>query len=123
MAKGSFDDLVNEAPLSPAPGTVSLVGTLARSTEPGKFVLTLQGGSSVTLQTTSVKGHVVLGSSKEHMIIRIDVDSKKIPAGTVLGGLSGRLLARHEQMAIRSALRLPMEARFRLAFLSYRLRW
>ena len=88
MAKGSFDDLVNEAPSSsPAPGTVSLVGTSARSTEPGKFVLTLQGGSSVTLDNDiRRKGHVVLGSSKEHMIIRIDVDLKKIPAGTVLGG-------------------------------------
>lgn len=58
----SFEELVNEAPLAPAAGTVSLVGKLAKSSEPGKFVLTLPDGSAMTLDTAAVKGHEVLGA-------------------------------------------------------------
>jgi hypothetical protein len=59
----SFETLVKEAPLAPAAETVSLVGTLARSSEAGKFVLTLQDGRAVTLETAAVKGYMVLGTS------------------------------------------------------------
>jgi len=74
----SFATLVDEAPLAPAGGTVSLVGTLARSAEPGKFVLTLQDGRAVTLETADVKGYMVLGTSKGQTIVRIDVDAAKV---------------------------------------------
>ena len=74
----SFDDLVKEAPELPAAGTVSLVGTLARSNEAGKFVLTLQNGSTLTLETSAVKGHTVLGTSVGETIVRVDVDAKKL---------------------------------------------
>jgi hypothetical protein len=77
----SFEELLREAPASPGAGTVSLVGTLARSSEAGKFVLTLQDGSAVTLETAAVKGHVVLGTSLGQTIVRVDVDSSKLPAG------------------------------------------
>ena len=99
MDNRSFEDLVNEAPLAPTAGTVSLVGTLARSTELGKFVLTLQGGSSVTLDTASVKSHAVLGSSVGHTIVRIDKDPppQKYLRGRCSRGLSrGRLKTRGE---------------------------
>src|SRR5271165_1059433 len=72
----SFEDLVKEAPVG---GTVSLVGTLAQSSEAGKFVLTLQDGSAMTLETASVKGHAVLGTSVGQTIVRVDVDAAKIP--------------------------------------------
>jgi hypothetical protein len=74
----SFEDLVKEAPAAPAAGTVSLVGTLAQASEAGKFVLTLQDGSAVTLETAAVKGHTVLGTSVGQTIVRIDVKSDKI---------------------------------------------
>lgn len=75
----SFADLVAEAPPAPTEGTVSLVGTLAKSSEPDKFVLTLQDGRSVTLETSAVKGHSVLGSSIGRTIIQVEVEGGKVP--------------------------------------------
>jgi hypothetical protein len=75
----SFENLLKEAPAAPAAGTVGLVGTLAKSSEAGKFVLTLQDGSAVTLETASVKGYAVLGTSVGQTIVRVDVDAGKIP--------------------------------------------
>jgi hypothetical protein len=75
----SFEELVKEAPAAPAAGTVSLVGTLAQSSEAGKFVLTLQDGSTVTLETAAVEGHEVLGTSVGQTIVRVDVAAEKIP--------------------------------------------
>jgi len=74
----SFEDLVKEAPVG---GTVSLVGTLAQSSEAGKFVLNLQDGRAMTLETASVKGHTVLGTSVGQTIVRVDVDAATLPAG------------------------------------------
>jgi len=76
----SFAELVAEAPAAPSEGTVSLVGALAKSSEHGKFVLILQDGSTVTLETSAVKGHVVLGSSLGRTIVRVEVDAGKVPA-------------------------------------------
>jgi len=73
----SFEELVEEAPLAPVP-TVSLVGKLAKSSEAGKFVLTLADGSAMTLETAAVKEHQVLGSSVGHTIVRVDVDAAAI---------------------------------------------
>jgi hypothetical protein len=75
----SFETLVNEAPLAPTAGTVSLVGTLARSAEAGQFVLTLQDGRAVTLETAAVEGYAVLGASFGQRIVRVDLDARKIP--------------------------------------------
>lgn len=80
----SFEELLKEARAAPAAGTVSLVGTLAQSSEAGKFVLTLQDGSPVTLETAAVKCHAVLGTSVGQMIVRVDVEAGKIP-GTAFG--------------------------------------
>jgi hypothetical protein len=73
----TFEDLIKEAPRG---GTVSLVGALAQSSEAGKFVLNLQDGRTMTLETASVKGHTVLGTSVGQTIVRIDVDAATIPA-------------------------------------------
>jgi hypothetical protein len=76
----SFEDLVKEAPAAPPSGAASLVGTLSRSHEAGKFVLTLQDGRAVTLNTADVKDHAVLGTSVGQTIVRVDVDASKVPA-------------------------------------------
>jgi hypothetical protein len=73
----TFEDLIKEAPRG---GTVSLVGALAQSSEAGKFVLNLQDGRTMTLETASVKGHTVLGTLVGQTIVRIDVDAATIPA-------------------------------------------
>ena len=76
----SFADLVAEAPTAPAEATVSLVGALAKSREGGKFALTLQDGRTVTLETSAVKGHTVLGSSLGRAIVRIEIEASSAPA-------------------------------------------
>ena len=75
----SFADLVAEAPPAPAEGTVRLVGALAKSREAGKFVLTLQDGRTVTLETSAVKSHTVLGSSLGRAIVQIEIEASKAP--------------------------------------------
>ena len=81
MASGekSFEDLLKEAPSAPAAETVSLVGALGQSSEAGKFVLTLQDGSAVTLETASVRNYAVLGTPGGQTIVRVDVDVAKVP--------------------------------------------
>ena len=76
----SFAELVAEAPPAPAEGAVSLVGTLAKSSEHGKFVLILQDGQTITLEVSAVKGHAVLGASLGRTIVRVDVEAGKVPA-------------------------------------------
>lgn len=76
----AFADLVAEAPAAPAEGTVSLVGALAKASEHGKFVLILQDGNTVTLETSAVKGHAVLGSSLGRTIVQVEVEAGKVPA-------------------------------------------
>jgi hypothetical protein len=73
----SFEELVREAPEAPAAHHVSLVGTLSKSHEPGKFVLTLQDGQAVTLHISDVKSHTVLGSSVGQTIVRIEIEAAK----------------------------------------------
>jgi hypothetical protein len=75
----SFSDLLSEAPLASAEDTVSLVGSLARSSQPGKFVLVLGPGNSVTLDVDAVKGHQVIGGGVGQLLVQVDIDRAKIP--------------------------------------------
>lgn len=56
----SFQDVVANAPLSRSEGPIGLVGALTRSKHEGKFVLTLQDGGAVTLNTADVNNYKVL---------------------------------------------------------------
>lgn len=76
----SFEDLLAAAPEAPAEGTVILTGTLMRSSEKGKFMLDMGDGRTVTLDTSAVKGHAVIGSSVGQNVVRVDVDQKAVPA-------------------------------------------
>jgi hypothetical protein len=53
--KKSFNELLSEAPLAAKEDTISLVGALERSHQPGKFVLVLGGGRTLTLEVEAVK--------------------------------------------------------------------
>lgn len=70
----SFEDLLKDAPSAPDGSTVSIVGSLAKSDDPKKFVLFLSDGSSLTLDTAAVKKHTVLGQSVGQTIVQVDVD-------------------------------------------------
>jgi hypothetical protein len=91
----SFDDLVSQAPAA----TVSVVGTLAKSSEEGKFVLVLQNGGTVTLETAAVRGHTVLGTSLGQTIVRVDVDAEKLPGPAPLPSVTPFTLAAPQQVS------------------------
>ena len=74
----SFSDLVSEAPLAANEDTVSLTGALARSNQPGKFVLLTQGGS-ITLDESAVKSHQVLGGNVGQTLVQVEVDKTQVP--------------------------------------------
>ena len=82
----SFDDLLSEAPLAANEDTVSLVGALARSNQPGKFVLMMSQGGSVTLETSAVKSHQVLGNAVGQTLVQVEVDKSKVPQSAVEAG-------------------------------------
>jgi hypothetical protein len=77
--QGSFEELLRDTPAAPAAGTVSLVGALEQSSDATKFVLNLQNGTAVTLETASVKGHAVLDTSQGRTIVRVDIDAARVP--------------------------------------------
>ncbi|RKP48664.1 hypothetical protein D7S86_21940 [Pararobbsia silviterrae] len=73
---------MDEAPVHAVHETATLTGTLSRSDESGKFVLTLGDGRTVKLAVDAVKRHKVLGSSGAQAIVEVEVDVKSIPADT-----------------------------------------
>ena len=73
--QNSFQDLVAKAPPAPSDAPVSLVGTLARSKDEGKFVLILADGGSITLNTSDVKSHTVLGNSLGLNLVQVEVEA------------------------------------------------
>lgn len=77
--KKSFSELLGEAPLATAEKTVSLTGVLARSHEPGKFVLTMADNQSVTLDVDAVKEHKVVSGMVGQLIVQVEVDRDRVP--------------------------------------------
>lgn len=75
----SFKELVSEAPLLTTATTVTLAGTLSRSDDQGKFILTLGNKRSVTLDVDAVKDHKVLGSAGGQHIVEVEVDVDRLP--------------------------------------------
>jgi hypothetical protein len=75
-----FRELVGEAPM--ATETVSLVGMLSRSREDEKFILTLGDGRSLALEIDAVKDYAVLGGTIGQVVVRIEIDSSRLPQDT-----------------------------------------
>jgi|SRR5580698_6159732 hypothetical protein len=76
----SFSELLSEAPLASAEETVTLSGALGRSSQAGKFVLTMGPGQSVTLDQSAVKSYHVLGGGVGQLLVEVEVDKDKLPA-------------------------------------------
>jgi hypothetical protein len=72
-----FKELLSEAPL--AADTVTVVGALARTHEPDKFVLALADGHSVTLETKAVKSFTRLGGAIGQLLVQVELDAKLVP--------------------------------------------
>jgi hypothetical protein len=77
--KKSFGELLNDAPLASGENTTSLVGALARSLHPEKFVLMLSGNQSVTLDVDAVKGYRVLSGMIGQLIVEVEIDRERVP--------------------------------------------
>ena len=77
--KKSFSELLNEAPLASAERTVCITGVLARSNEPGKFVLTTGDNQTVTLDVDAVKEHKVLSGMVGQLVVQVEVDKDRVP--------------------------------------------
>jgi hypothetical protein len=84
----SFADLLAAAPAAEGEGNLSVTGTLARSADKAKFVLTLGTGESVTLDVDAVTNHQVLGGSTGRTIVRLDLDPAKVPPELAFGPLA-----------------------------------
>ncbi len=76
--KKSFSELVNEAPLAVTEGSITVVGALARSHEPGKFVLIFCPECNVTLDIDAVKGYRVLGGAIGQLFVQLEIARDKI---------------------------------------------
>jgi hypothetical protein len=92
MAKqeSDFAELLKAAPLAADPDTVSLVGTLARSPDPARFVLTLADGQSVTLEVEAVKSAKALAGAVGQSIVQLEIDAKRLPDYLLAGGYKAR---------------------------------
>jgi hypothetical protein len=78
-AAESFSQLLSEAPLAAQEDTATLVGALSRSSQPGKFVLVLGPGNSLTLDIDDVKAHEVLGGGVGQMLVQLKIPRDKLP--------------------------------------------
>jgi hypothetical protein len=76
----SFDQLLSRAPAAPNADIVTVVGALARSTQEGKFVLTVPDGRSLTFDVAAVKQYRVVAESLGQLLVELDLDAKEIPA-------------------------------------------
>jgi hypothetical protein len=76
----SFAELVAEAPKAANADCVTLVGTLGKSDDPKKFVLTGSDGSAHTFDVAAVKKHTVLGHSVGRTIVQIEINQDIAPA-------------------------------------------
>jgi hypothetical protein len=74
-----FEELLGEAPLAADADTITLVGALARTKDPGKFVLILANGESVTLETKALKSFKRLGGAIGQVLIEAELDPKLVP--------------------------------------------
>ena len=75
----TFAALLDQAPLYQKAETVTLTGSLARSSEKGKFALLQSDGSVLDLETDAVKSHRVIGNSFGQQIVQIELKAEMMP--------------------------------------------
>jgi hypothetical protein len=77
--KKSFSALLSDAPVAPADNTITLVGALARSQDPAKFVMLFAGGARATLDIDAVKEHRVIDGAGGQLLVEVTVDRGQLP--------------------------------------------
>lgn len=79
--ENTFKALLSQAPLFQKAETVTLTGSLARSTEADKFALMQSDGSVLMLDIDAVKSHTVIANSFGHSIVQIELAAERMPKG------------------------------------------
>jgi len=81
MAKeeSNFAKLLREAPMANNADTVTLVGILARTSDPDTFQLTLADGSTETLPVAAVKSAEALAGTIGQTAVQLELDAKQVP--------------------------------------------
>lgn len=74
-----FDKLLSEAPMAQEADTVTVVGSLARTKEPGRFVLRTPDGRSVTLDVDAVKSAKPIAGAIGQSLVELELDAKLVP--------------------------------------------
>jgi hypothetical protein len=79
--KSDFQKLLSEAPVASSADTVTVVGTLSRTPDAARFMLTLADGRSVTLDVSAVKSAKKIAGSIGQPMVQLELDSKHVPEG------------------------------------------
>jgi hypothetical protein len=77
--ESEFQKLLSEAPAAPSADTITVMGALSRTADPGHFVLTLPDGRSETLEVAAVKSAKKIGGAVGQSLVELELDAKKIP--------------------------------------------
>jgi hypothetical protein len=121
--KKPFGELVKDAPLASQESTVSLVGTLARSSEQGKFVLTLSPGNSVTLDVSAVKDYKELSGAVGQSLVQVEVDRAKLPENVLTNAPLANSIPAYELKSPVADRTVPLTDIFTLPVIDRSTRW
>jgi hypothetical protein len=77
--ENDFSKLLRDAAMAPDADTVTVVGTLARTHDTGKFVLTLPGGQAETLDVAAVKSAKTIAGAIGQPVVQLELDAKRVP--------------------------------------------
>ncbi|MGD0304448.1 MAG: hypothetical protein ABSC71_06420 [Candidatus Acidiferrales bacterium] len=76
----SFEQLLSRTALAPSSDTITVVGALARSPDPQKFVLGVQDGQTFTIDVAAVRKFKVVAESVGQILVELELDKAKLPA-------------------------------------------
>ncbi|MDN7176979.1 hypothetical protein M0D69_02880 [Caballeronia sp. SEWSISQ10-4 2] len=76
----SFQELLAQAPEDEEQNQLVLHGAIARSKDPGTFVLKLQSGRSLTLPVDAVRSYKLLARSFGSLFVEVEIAVDKVPS-------------------------------------------
>jgi hypothetical protein len=74
-----FEKLLSEAPMASDVDRVTLVGSLARTSDPGCFVLRMPDGRSAKLEVDAVKSAKTIAGGVGQSLVELEVDATRVP--------------------------------------------
>jgi hypothetical protein len=74
-----FEKLLSEAPMASDADCVTLVGSLARTPDPGCFLLKTSDGRSLKLEVDAVKSAKPIAGGIGQSLVELELDAKRVP--------------------------------------------